>query len=80
MFRNLIFPRNTQINAPFANKCRDIGGRQEDESEGVVFYEGDVETGFATELDVDAFEEGEGWGLETAFCGEGLAVGGWVGV
>ena len=69
MFSYLILSCNTEVDATFANECWDIGGGEEYEGEREVFDEGDVETGFAPELYVTAFEELEGWGLETAFCG-----------
>ena len=66
MFRNLITARYPQINPPFANKRWDICCREEDESDRLVFDEGDVEAGFAPELDVGAGEEVERCLLETA--------------
>lgn len=66
IFCNLVPTRDAQIDAAFADECGDVGGREEDESDVVIFDEGDVEAGFAAELDVRAGEEVEGGLLEAA--------------
>lgn len=65
-FLDLVVAGNTQIDATLADKGRDIGGGEEDEGDGEVLDEGDVEAVFAAELDVGAFEEVESSGIETA--------------
>ena len=66
MFRNLITTCYPQINPPLAHKSRDVCCGEEDESDGLIFDKGDVEAGFAPELDVGAGEEVERCLLETA--------------
>ena len=68
MFSNLVPARDAQIHSPFSNKGRYVGCRQEDQGKRVVLDEGDVEACLASELDVAAFEEGEGGLLESSFC------------
>ena len=68
MFLHLVPSRDAQIYPPFTNKSRDVSRGQEDERDGVVFDEGDVEARGAAELDIAAGEEVEGGLLEAAFC------------
>lgn len=68
MFFDLIPSRDSQIDPPFTDKSGDVSRGQEDECDGVVFDEGDVEAGRAAELDIGAGEEVEGGLLEAAFC------------
>lgn len=70
---NLVAASDAQIDAAFADEGRDVGGGQEDQRDGQVLDQRDVEAGFAAELDVTAGEEVEGCLLQTAFCIVGFA-------
>lgn len=54
---DLIAASDTEIDAAFTDEGWDVGGGEEDERDGQVLDERDVEAGFATELDVTACEE-----------------------
>lgn len=54
MLGDLVTAGNTNVNATLADEGGDVGGGQEDERNGQVLDQGDVETGLATELDVGA--------------------------
>lgn len=54
---DLIPTSDSQVDAAFANKGRDIGSGEEDEGDGEVFDKGNVETGLTSKLDIGAFEE-----------------------
>ncbi|KAL1999427.1 hypothetical protein VTN02DRAFT_4528 [Thermoascus thermophilus] len=49
---DLVAAGDAQIDAALAHEGGDVGGGQEDERDGEVLDEGDVETGFTAELDV----------------------------
>lgn len=66
MFSDLIPAGYTEVDSAFANEGGNVGGGEEDEGYRVVFDEGDVEAGFATELYVGAGEEVEGGLLKTS--------------
>ena len=66
MFGNLISAGYTEVDSAFANKGRDIGGREEYEGYGVIFDESNVKAGFAAELYVGAGEEIKSGLLETS--------------
>lgn len=70
MLLHLIPARDTEIYTSFANESGDVGCGEEDERDGVVFDEGDVEARGAAELDVRAGEEVEGGLLEASFFRE----------
>lgn len=57
MLGDLIKARDAEINLTLANECGDVGGGEEDEGDGKVLDERDVEAVFAAELDVGSFEE-----------------------
>ena len=65
---DLVAAGDSQINAAFADECRDIGSGQEDQRNGQILDQCDIEAGFAAELDVTAGEEVEGCLLQTSFC------------
>lgn len=65
---DLVTAGDTDVDAALANEGWDVGGGQEDKGNREVLDEGDVEAGFATELDVRAGEEVEGSLLETTLC------------
>ena len=65
-FLDLVVAGDAEVDAALADKGRDIGGGEEDEGNGEVLDEGDVEAVFAAELDVGALEEVESSGIETA--------------
>ena len=71
MFLDLIPARDAQGHLALSDEGGDVGCGEEDERNGVVFDEGDVEAIGATELDVGAGEEVEGGVLEAAFFGDG---------
>lgn len=52
MLGDLVTAGDTQIDASLSNEGGNVGGGQEDERDGEVLDEGDVETGFTAELDV----------------------------
>lgn len=66
MLGDLVATGDTQVNAAFANERRDVSGGEEDQRDGEVLDEGDVEAGFAAELDVAAGKEVKGGLLEAA--------------
>ena len=66
MFGHLILACYTEIDSTFTDKGGDIGGGEEDEGYGVIFDEGDVEAGFAAELNIGPSEEVESGLLETS--------------
>lgn len=68
MFSDLIAASDTQINAAFTDEGGDVGGGQEDQRNGQVLDQSDVEAGFAAELDVTAGEKVESCLLQTSFC------------
>jgi hypothetical protein len=51
---DLVTAGNTNVDATLADEGGDVGGGQENERNGQVLDQGDVETGLATELDVGA--------------------------
>jgi len=59
MFSYCVATGYTQGDTSFADEGGDVGCGEEDKGYGEVLDERDVETGFATELDVCAFEEVE---------------------
>jgi hypothetical protein len=77
VLRDDISARNAQVHAAFADEGGYICRREEDEGDGVVLDEGDVEAVFAAELYVGAGEEVESSLLEAALCAResGLADG-----
>ena len=83
MFRDLVPARDPQVHSPLPHKCRDVRGGQEDQREWEVLDESNVEARLASELDVAAFEEGEGGLLESSFCTTTLEIereSGWAGM
>lgn len=54
---DLVKARDAEINLALADECGDIGGGEEDEGDGEVLDERDIEAVFAAELDVGSFEE-----------------------
>jgi hypothetical protein len=66
VFGDLVATSDADVNATLANEGGDVGGGQEDQGNGEILDEGDVETGFAAELNIRAGEEIEGCLLETA--------------
>lgn len=68
MLGDLVAAGNTQVNTTLADESRDVSSGQEDQGDGQVLDQRDVEAGFAAELDVTAGEEVEGGLLQTALC------------
>lgn len=56
---DLIPTRDTKIDATFADKGGDVGGGEEDEGNGEILDEGNVESVLSAELDVGTLEETE---------------------
>ena len=79
MFGDLISACYTEIDSTFTDKGGDIGGGEEDEGYGVVFDEGDVEAGFAAELNIGTSEEVESGLLETSLWSKADESGGRIG-
>lgn len=57
MLGDLVKARDAEINLTLSDECGDVGGGEEDEGDGEVLDERDVEAVFAAELDVGSFEE-----------------------
>lgn len=72
MLGDLVAARDAQIDAAFADEGRDVCGGEEDECDGQVLDQGDVEARLAAKLDVAAGEKVQGGLLETALCLWGL--------
>jgi hypothetical protein len=62
----LVPASDAEIDTALANKGRDIGGGEEDESDWEVLDESDVETVLATKLDVGTLEQVECSGIESS--------------
>ena len=54
MLGDLVAACDSDVDAAFTDEGRDIGGGKEDEGDGEVLDESDVEAGFAAELHVTA--------------------------
>lgn len=65
---NLIPARDSEVDAALADKRGDIGGGQEDEGDGQVLDEGNVEAVLSPELDVGALEQIQGRLVQSALC------------
>lgn len=57
MLGDLVEASDAEINLTLADECGDVGSREEDEGDGKVLDERNVEAVFAAELDVGSFEE-----------------------
>ena len=68
MLFDLVAAGDSEVNAAFADEGGDIGGGEEDEREGKVFDERNVEARVAVELNVRAVEEVEADLVEAALC------------
>lgn len=68
MLSDLVTTGDTQVDTALADEGRDVSGGQEDQGDGQVLDQRNVEAGFAAELDVTAGEEVESGLLETALC------------
>lgn len=75
---HLVVARDAQVHLPLAYKGRDVGGREEDERDGEVLDERDVEAVFAAKLDVGALEEIQGGLLEAALWERSVGMGFWL--
>lgn len=54
---DLVVAGDADVDAALADEGGDVGGREEDESDGEVLDQGDVEPVFPLELDIGALEE-----------------------
>lgn len=68
---DLVAAGNAEVDAALADEGRNVGGGQEDERDGQVLDQGDVEARVAVELDVAAGEEVESGFVEAALFGDG---------
>lgn len=66
MLLDLVEASDAEIDTALTNKGRDIGGGEEDESDGEVLDESDIEAILTLELDVGAAEKVKGCLLESA--------------
>lgn len=71
---DLVPSRDSEVDAALPDKGRDIGGREEDEGNGEVLDEGEVEAVLASELDIGALEEIERGLIEASLW----ISGGWI--
>jgi hypothetical protein len=69
MLEHLVAARDAQRHPALADEGRDVGRRQEDERDGQVLAEGDVEPVVAVELDGGALEDVERRVEQAALCG-----------
>ena len=74
MFCHLIAAGYAEINAAFANEGGDVACWEENEGQGKIFHERDIESSLTAELDVGAFEKGEGGLLEASFYSGDVCV------
>lgn len=63
---NLIPASDTKVDLALAYKRRDVGRGKEDEGDGKVLDESDVQAVFATELDVGTFKQVKSGGIEAS--------------
>ena len=69
MLGNLVSASDAEIDTALAHERGYVGGREEDESDGKVFHECDVEARVSMKQDVGAGEEVESCFIEAAlFC------------
>ena len=68
MLFDLVAAGDSEVNTALADEGGDVGGREEDEREGKVFDERNVEARVAVELNVRAVEEVEADLVEAALC------------
>lgn len=65
---DLVAAGDSQVDATLTHKGRDVGGGQEDEGNGQVLDQGNVEAAVAVELDVAAVEQVETGLVQAALC------------
>lgn len=68
MLFDLVATGDSEVNTALADEGGDVGGREEDEREGKVLDERNVEARVAVELNVGAVEEVEADLVEAALC------------
>ena len=66
MFLNLIPTSDTNVDTSLTNEGRDIGGGKEDEGDGQVLDQSDIETILAAELNIGTLEQVECGRIEPA--------------
>ena len=74
MLSDLVEACDAEIDSALANKGRNVGCREEDEGDGEVLDERNVETVFTSELDVGTLEEVESGLEETTLWEELLSI------
>lgn len=74
MLFDLVKSGDSEIDLAFSDEGGYVCGREEDEGDGVILYEGDVESVVATELNVGSSEEVECGLLEASLCQSRLAL------
>ena len=68
MLLHLVPARDAEVDLALADEGGDVGGREEDEGQGEVLDEGDVEAVLAAELDVGTLKEVERRLVQPALC------------
>lgn len=74
MFRYLVSSGDSQVYSALTDEGGDVCGGQEDERQGEVFDEGNVEAGVAVELDVRAVEKIEACLVKSSLCLDAVLV------
>ena len=74
MLGDLVTASDTQVDAALADEGGDVGGGEEDQGDGQVLDERDVETSLAAELNVAAGEEIKGGLLQAALYLENVVL------
>ena len=77
VFGNLIAAGDTEINAALTDEGGDVCSGEEDEGDGEVLNQGNIQAGFAAELDITAGQKVQSGLLKTALCNgkEGISPG-----
>lgn len=74
MLGDLVAAGDTKVDTALTDEGWDVGSGQEDECDGQVLDQRDVETGLAAELDVGSGEEVKGGLLQAALCLENVVL------
>lgn len=80
MFCDLVAACDSEIDASFTDEGWDVCCGEEDECNGEVLDQGNVEARVAVELDVGALEQVEADLVKTALCARLLVLAGYGGV
>lgn len=75
IFLDLVPASDAEVDTALADESRDIGGGEENQGDGEVLDEGNVEAVLAAELNIGALEEVQGGGIEaTLWTGSSVQV------